>query len=227
MMGNERKSMAMDEQEKLLTAYHEAGHAICSLNVPETDPIHKATIIPRGRALGMVQQLPEKDQYSYSRAKMLSRLVITMGGRAAEEIKFGYDKVTSGASSDIAAATKLARAMVTEWGMSDKLGPVLYVDNSEEVFLGKAVTQNKNMSEETAQIIDAEIKRLVCDGHEAALKILQEKKDDWERLAQALLEYETLSGEEIKALLRGETISKMSETPVPEELKTKSSIPEA
>lgn len=226
MMGNERKSMAMDEQEKLLTAYHEAGHAICSLNVPETDPIHKATIIPRGRALGMVQQLPEKDQYSYSRAKMLSRLIITMGGRAAEEIKFGYDKVTSGASSDIAAATKLARAMVTEWGMSDKLGPVLYVDNSEEVFLGKSVTQSKNMSEETARVIDAEIKRLVCEGHEAALKILTDKKDEWERLAQALLEYETLSGEEIQALLRGEEISKTTEAPVPEERKTKSSVPE-
>lgn len=226
MMGNERKSMAMDEQEKLLTAYHEAGHAICSLNVPETDPIHKATIIPRGRALGMVQQLPEKDQYSYSRAKMLSRLIITMGGRAAEEIKFGYDKVTSGASSDIAAATKLARAMVTEWGMSDKLGPVLYVDNSEEVFLGKSVTQSKNMSEETARVIDAEIKRLVCEGHEAALKILTDKKDEWERLAQALLEYETLSGEEIQALMRGEEISKTTEAPVPEERKTKSSVPE-
>jgi cell division protease FtsH len=174
----------------------------------------------------MVQQLPEKDQYSYSRAKMLSRLVITMGGRAAEEIKFGYDKVTSGASSDIAAATKLARAMVTEWGMSDKLGPILYVDNSEEVFLGKSVTQNKNMSEETARLIDAEIKRLVTEGHEAALKILHDKNDDWERLAQALIEYETLSGEEIKAILRGEEIMKNKDAPVAEEKKTKSSIPE-
>ena len=226
MMGNERKSMAMDEQEKMLTAYHEAGHAICSLNVPETDPIHKATIIPRGRALGMVQQLPEKDQYSYSRAKMLSRLVITMGGRAAEEIKFGYDKVTSGASSDIAAATKLARAMVTEWGMSDKLGPILYVDNSEEVFLGKSVTQNKNMSEETAKLIDAEIKTLVSEAHEKALKILHEKNEDWEKLAQALMEYETLSGDEIKAVLKGEMISKAKDSPVSEEKRTKSSVPE-
>ena len=226
MMGNERKSMAMDEQEKKLTAYHEAGHAICSLNVPETDPIHKATIIPRGRALGMVQQLPEKDQYSYSRAKMLSRLVITMGGRAAEEIKFGYDKVTSGASSDIAAATKLARAMVTEWGMSDKLGPILYVDNSEEVFLGKSVTQNKNMSEETARLIDDEIQRLVTEAHESALKILKDKKDDWEHLAQALIEYETLSGDEIKAILRGEEILKNNDVPVSEEKRTRSSVPE-
>ena len=179
LMGNERKSMAMDEQEKKLTAYHEAGHAICSLNVEETDPIHKATIVPRGRALGMVQQLPEKDQYSYSRAKMLSRLIICMGGRAAEELKFGRDKVTSGASSDIAAATKMARSMVTEWGMSDLLGPVLYAENSEEVFLGKSVTQNKNMSEETARVVDAEIKRLVCEAHEGAVNILKEKKEDW------------------------------------------------
>ena len=138
LMGSERKSMAMDEQEKKLTAYHEAGHAICSLHVKETDPIHKATIIPRGRALGMVQQLPEKDQYSYTRAKMLSRLIICMGGRVSEELKFGYDKVTSGASSDIAAATNLARAMVTEWGMSNALGPVMYAENSNEVFLGRS-----------------------------------------------------------------------------------------
>ena len=166
LMGNERRSMAMDEAEKKLTAYHEAGHAICSLFVPDTDPIHKATIIPRGRALGMVQQLPEKDQYSYSRSKMLSRLIILMGGRVAEELKFGYDKVTSGASSDIAAATNLARSMVTEWGMSDKLGPVLYAENSGEVFLGKSVTQNKNMSEDTARLVDAEIKRLVTESYE-------------------------------------------------------------
>ena len=226
LMGNERKSMAMDEHEKMLTAYHEAGHAVCSLNVPETDPIHKATIVPRGRALGMVQQLPEKDQYSYSRAKMLSRLIICMGGRAAEELKFGRDKVTSGASSDIAAATKLARAMVTEWGMSDLLGPVLYVDNSEEVFLGKSVTQNKNMSEETARVVDAEIKRLVCEAHEGALKILQDKKDDWERLSQALIEYETLTGDEIKQVLAGEKIDKAAETPVSPDKQTHASVPE-
>ena len=176
LMGNERKSMAMDEKEKMLTAYHEAGHAICSLNVKETDPIHKATIIPRGRALGMVQQLPEKDQYSYTRAKMLSRLTILMGGRAAEELKFGYEAVTSGASSDIAGATNLARSMVTEWGMSDILGPIQYVDNSNEVFLGRSVTQNQNMSEETAKLIDAEIKRLVTEAHDEALKILKTKK---------------------------------------------------
>ena len=226
LMGNERKSMAMDEKEKQLTAYHEAGHAICSLNVKESDPIHKATIIPRGRALGMVQQLPEKDQYSYSRDKMLSRLVVCMGGRVAEELKFGHNKVTSGASSDIAAATKLARAMVTEWGMSELLGPVLYAENSEEVFLGKSVTQNKNMSEETAKIVDAEIKRLVCDAHDEAKSILQNKRQDWERLSEALIEYETLSGDEIQAVLRGEKIDKAAEAPVAEEKRVQASVPE-
>ena len=226
LMGNERKSMAMDEKEKRLTAYHEAGHAICSLNVKDTDPIHKATIIPRGRALGMVQQLPEKDKYSYSRAQMLSRLTIMMGGRVAEELKFGYDAVTSGASSDINAATNLARAMVTEWGMSDLLGPIRYSENSNEVFLGRSVTQNQNMSEETARLVDTEIKRLVTDGYEEAKKILQKHKKDWETLAEALIEYETLTGDEIKEVLAGQMIDKTKDAPVPEEKRTKASIPE-
>lgn len=226
LMGNERKSMAMDEKEKMLTAYHEAGHAICSLNVKDTDPIHKATIIPRGRALGMVQQLPEKDRYSYTRAQMLSRLAIMMGGRVAEELKFGYEAVTSGASSDINAATNLARAMVTEWGMSDILGPIRYSENSNEVFLGRSVTQNQNMSEETARLVDAEIKRLVTDGYEEAKKILQKHKKDWETLAQALMEYETLTGDEIKDILAGKEIDKTKDAPVPEEKRTKSSVPE-
>ena len=226
LMGSERRSMAMDENEKKLTAYHEAGHAICSLYVESTDPIHKATIIPRGRALGMVQQLPEKDQYSYSRIKMLSRLIIMMGGRVAEELKFGEKNVTSGASSDIAAATNLARSMVTEWGMSEKLGPVLYAENTGEVFLGKSVTQSKNMSEETARLVDAEIKQLVVDAHDKAYKLLQEKIEEWERLAQALLEYETLTGEEIEQVIKGEKVDKSSEVPVPEEKRTHSSVPE-
>ena len=226
LMGAEKKSMAMDEKEKTLTAYHEAGHAICSLYVEETDPIHKATIIPRGHALGMVQQLPEKDQYSYSRAKMLSRLVIMMGGRVAEELKFGYNAVTSGASSDIAAATNLARSMVTEWGMSDLLGPILYAENSGEVFLGKSVTQNKNVSEETARLVDSEIKRLVTEGHDNAKKLLQEKEKEWELLAQALIEYETLTGDEIKKVIAGEKLDKSDEGPVSEEKRTHSSVPE-
>ena len=226
LMGNERKSMAMDEKEKQLTAYHEAGHAICSLNVKDTDPIHKATIIPRGRALGMVQQLPQKDKYSYTRAQMLSRLTILMGGRVAEELKFGYDAVTSGASSDINAATNLARAMVTEWGMSDILGPIRYSENSNEVFLGRSVTQNQNMSEETARLVDAEIKRLVTDGYEEAKKILQKHQTDWEKLSLALMEYETLTGDEIKDVLAGNIIDKTKDAPVSEEKRTKSSIPE-
>lgn len=226
LMGNERKSMAMDDKEKELTAYHEAGHAICSLYTEESDPIHKATIIPRGRALGMVQQLPEKDQYSYSKTKMLSRLVICMGGRVAEELKFGVNKITSGASSDIAAATNLARSMVTEWGMSDKLGPVLYAENSGEVFLGKSVTQNKNVSEETARLVDAEIKCLVTNAYDEAKKLLTNKKKEWETLAKALIEYETLSGEEICAVIAGKKIDKSDELPVDEEHRTQSSIPE-
>ena len=226
LMGNERKSMAMDEEEKKLTAYHEAGHAICSLHVAETDPIHKATIIPRGRALGMVQQLPEKDQYSYTRAKMLSRLIICMGGRASEELKFGYDKVTSGASADISAATNLARSMVTEWGMSDILGPVLYAENSNEVFLGRAVTQNKNMSEETARLVDSEIKRLLVEAHDKATAILKKNDKELEALAKALIEYETLTGDEIKEVIAGKTLNRTDQTPVPPEKQTKSSVPE-
>ena len=226
LMGNERKSMAMDDKEKELTAYHEAGHAICSLYTEESDPIHKATIIPRGRALGMVQQLPEKDQYSYSKTKMLSRLVICMGGRVAEELKYGADKITSGASSDIAAATNLARSMVTEWGMSDVLGPVLYAENSGEVFLGKSVTQNKNVSEETARLVDSEIKRLVTTAYEQAKTLLTKKKKEWETLSKALIEYETLTGEEIKDVVAGKKIEKSEEVPVGEEMRTQSSIPE-
>ena len=226
LMGNERKSMAMDEKEKKLTAYHEAGHAICGLFTPGADPIHKATIIPRGRALGMVQYLPEKDRYSFTRQQMLARLISVMGGRAAEELKFGHDEVSSGASSDIAAATNLARSMVTEWGMSDKLGPVLYAENSGEVFLGKSVTQNKNMSEDTARLVDAEIKALVTEGHEKALKLLQEKNEEWERLAQALMEYETLTGEDIDKVIKGEPIDIHHDAPVPEEKRTQASVPE-
>lgn len=226
LMGTERKSMAMDDREKMNTAYHEAGHAICSLYTEGSDPIHKATIIPRGRALGMVQQLPEKDRYSITRQQMMSRLIVAMGGRVAEEMKFGYDAVTSGASGDIQMATNLARSMVTEWGMSDALGPVLYAENSGEVFLGKSVTQNQNMSEETARLVDAEIKRLVTEGYEGARKLLKEKEKEWTMLAEALIEYETLTGDEIKQVIAGEKIDKSAECPVEEGKRTQSSIPE-
>jgi len=203
MMGAERKSMVMTEDEKRMTAYHEGGHALVALTVPNTDPVHKATIIPRGRALGMVMQLPERDKLSMSYEQMTSRLAILMGGRVAEEIIFGKEKVTSGASSDIDQATKLARAMVTKWGYSDQLGVVSYGENQEEVFLGHSVSRTQNISEDTARIIDAEIKRLVQAGYEEAKRIITERLEDLHALAKALLEYETLSGDEIINALKG------------------------
>ncbi|MDP3593195.1 ATP-dependent zinc metalloprotease FtsH [Phenylobacterium sp.] len=203
MMGAERKSMAMTEDEKRLTAYHEGGHALIALNVPATDPVHKATIIPRGRALGMVMQLPERDQLSMSYEQMTSRLAILMGGRMAEELIFGKDKITSGASSDIDQATRLAKAMVTKWGFSDKLGVVSYGENQDEVFLGHSVSRTQNISEETAKLIDQEVKRLVQEGFDEARRILTEKLEDLHTLAKALLEYETLSGDEIINALKG------------------------
>jgi cell division protease FtsH len=203
LMGAERRSMVMTEDEKKNTAYHEGGHALVALTVPSADPVHKATIIPRGRALGMVMQLPEGDRYSMNYEQMTSRLAIMMGGRVAEELIFGKDKVTSGASSDIQAATGLARSMVTRWGYSDKLGLVAYGDNQEEVFLGHSVSRTQNVSEETAKVIDAEVKRLVKGGYDEAKRILTEKLDDLHTLAKALLEYETLSGDEIVGALKG------------------------
>ncbi|MEX0406260.1 ATP-dependent zinc metalloprotease FtsH [Aquibium sp. LZ166] len=204
MMGAERRSTAMTQAEKELTAYHEGGHAIMALNVPASDPLHKATIIPRGRALGMVMQLPEGDRYSMSYKYMVSRLAIMMGGRVAEEIKFGKENITSGAASDIDQATKLARAMVTRWGFSDKLGQVAYGDNQEEVFLGHSVARQQHMSEETQQIIDAEVRRLIEEAYSEARRILTEKNDEWIAVAEALLEYETLSGDEIRQVIAGQ-----------------------
>ncbi|HXG81221.1 MAG TPA: ATP-dependent zinc metalloprotease FtsH [Sphingomicrobium sp.] len=210
LMGTERKSMVMTEDEKRMTAYHEAGHAIVALHEPASDPIHKATIIPRGRALGMVMRLPERDNYSYHRDKMHANMAVAMGGRVAEELIFGYDKVSSGASSDIQYATGLARDMVTRWGMSDALGPLQYADADEEVFLGYSVNRQRNMSNETAQLIDKEIRRVVEEGYERAKYLLNEHRDQLETLAQALLEYETLSGDEIKTLLEGGKIDRGS-----------------
>ncbi len=204
MMGAERRTLVMTEQEKILTAYHEGGHAIVALNVPATDPVHKATIIPRGRALGMVMQLPERDKLSMSYEQMTSRLAVLMGGRVSEEIVFGKEKVTSGAQSDIEQATKLARAMVTRWGFSDELGTVMYGENQEEVFLGYSMGRQQNISEATSQKIDAEVRRLVEAGLAEATRILTEKRQDLETLAKGLLEYETLTGEEIYGLLRGQ-----------------------
>ena len=211
MMGAERRSMVMSEEEKKLTAYHEAGHAVVALHEPQSDPIHKATIVPRGRALGMVMRLPEGDRLSLKRDKLHADLAVAMGGRVAEEIIFGDDKVTTGASGDIRMATDMARRMVTEWGMSDKLGMIHYGANQEEVFLGHSVTQSKNMSENTANLIDAEIKALVQAGYDKAKKLLTDNIDELHKVAKALLEYEMLSGDEIKALLRGETIIRKDE----------------
>ena len=208
MMGAERRSMVMTEDEKKMTAYHEAGHAIVALHEPASDPIHKATIIPRGRALGMVMRLPERDSYSYHRDKMHANMAVAMGGRVAEELIFGYDKVSSGASGDIQYATKLARDMVTQWGMSDAMGPIQYEEQQGETFLGYSQSQGMNVSQETAQKIDREIRSLVEKGYDRAKQVLTDYGEELEKLAQALLEYETLSGEEIKILLDGGSIDR-------------------
>ena len=210
MMGVERKSMVMSEEEKRMTAYHEAGHAVVSVHCTASDPIHKATIIPRGRALGMVMRLPEADKISYLREKMLADLAVSMGGRVAEEMIFGHDKVSSGASSDIQYATRLSNAMVTQWGMSDRLGPILF-----------APTEDTNhaliRSPEAIAQVDAEIKRIVNEAHAEATRILTEHRDQLEAVALALIEYETLTGDEIKAIMRGEKIAR----PDPAELAPK------
>ena len=201
MMGAERKSMVMTEDDKKLTAYHESGHAIVALNEKASDPIHKATIIPRGRALGVVWTLPERDKYSHSREYLEANISKAMGGRIAEELIFGHEKVTSGAASDIQMATKLAKDMVTRFGMSNELGPLTYGENEDEVFLGRSITRHQQMSEETAKKVDAEIKKIVDAGYKRAKKILTEKIDDMHKLAKALILYETLTGDEITDLI--------------------------
>ena len=201
MMGAERRSMVMTEDDKKLTAYHEGGHAIVALNEKASDPIHKATIIPRGRALGVVWTLPERDKYSHTREYLEANISKAMGGRVAEELIFGHDKVTSGASSDIQMATKLAKDMVTRFGMSKELGPLTYGENEDEVFLGRSITRQQHMSEETAKKVDIEIKKIVDQGYQKAKKILTEKIDDLHKMAKALLIYETLTGDEIKDLI--------------------------
>lgn len=232
IMGAERRSMVMTDEEKRLTAYHEAGHAIIALYVPKHDPLHKVTIIPRGRALGVTMSLPERDRYGYSKLELESRIAMTFGGRVAERLVFGPENITTGAGNDIKQATEMARRMVTEYGFSEKLGPLRYTDNEEEVFLGHSVTQRKNVSDATAKLIDDEIRRLIDNGEMLAEKILTEHRDELEKLAVALLEYETLSGEEVKALLRGEPIVRPTAddepTPTPRDNSgRKSSVPSA
>jgi len=225
MMGAERRSMVMTDEERRLTAYHESGHAIVAVKSPASDPVHKATIIPRGRALGMVMRLPEGDRISVSREKLYADIAVAMGGRIAEELVFGPDKVTSGASSDIQMATKIARAMVTQFGMSEKLGPLTYAENEQEVFLGHSVTQTKSVSEATAETIDAEIRRIIDESYTRAREILEGDLDQLHTLAKALLEYETLTGDEIRALLNGEQIARPSPDEPPKDAGRRSSVP--
>lgn len=224
MMGAERRSMVMSDEEKKMTAYHEGGHAVVAVLCDNTDPIHKATIIPRGRALGMVMQLPERDEVSYYRDRLETRLAILMGGRIAEELILGQGRVSAGASGDFKMATNIARRMVTEWGMSELLGPMSYKDNQDEVFLGHSVARTQNVSEQTAQKIDLEVRRIIDEAYAHARKILEENRDALELVAQALLEYETLTGDEIKALIRGEPMSRKPDEPIKEPRK-RSSVP--
>jgi cell division protease FtsH len=209
LMGVERRSLVMSDEEKKRTAYHEAGHAITAVLVPESEPIHKATIIPRGRALGMVMRLPEDDRLSMSRNNAIAHLVVAMGGRVAEEVVYGKDNICNGAMGDIKMATRVARSMVTEWGMSEKLGMIAYVDDDQNSgFFG---AQSRNFSEETAREIDEEIRRLIEDAYEQARNYLHGHVDELHRLANALLEYETLSGEEIRQIMRGQPIERVEE----------------
>ncbi|QJE73591.1 ATP-dependent metallopeptidase FtsH/Yme1/Tma family protein [Aerophototrophica crusticola] len=219
MMGAERRSMVMTEQEKKLTAYHEAGHALVGLHMPASDPLHKVTIIPRGRALGVTMNLPERDKYTYSKVELESRLAMMFGGRVAEELVFGPEAVTTGAGNDIQQATNMARRMVTEFGMSDKLGRVRYSANEQEVFLGHSVTQQQNMSEATANLIDQEVRRIIEEAEGHARRILTTERDGLEKITLALLEYETLSGDEVRALLRGEAIVRTDPPARPPEAK--------
>jgi cell division protease FtsH len=225
LMGTERRSMVMTDEEKLATAYHETGHAIVNLELPDCDPLHKVTIIPRGRALGVTMALPEKDRYSYSKGWMESRIAMCFGGRIAEQLIYGESHLNSGAADDIRQATGMARRMVTEFGMSERLGPLRYSENEEEVFLGHSVTQRKNVSDDTARLIDEEVRRIVEEGEGKAREILTKNIDGLHIVAKGLLEYETLSGDEVRALLRGEKIRQGTtdaNTPKP-----RSSIPTA
>jgi cell division protease FtsH len=206
MMGAERRSLVMTEEEKLATAYHEAGHALVSVKVPDGDPLHKVTIVPRGRALGITMNLPERDKLSYSKQWCEARIAMSFGGRIAEQLIYGKDHLNTGASSDITQATELARSMVTEWGMSEKLGPLRYNENQQEIFLGHAITQRQNMSEDTAKLIDLEVRRIVTEGEAKAREVLTAHRTELEAIAQGLMELETLTGEEVKTLMRGEKI---------------------
>ncbi|MDG4576646.1 MAG: ATP-dependent zinc metalloprotease FtsH [Defluviicoccus sp.] len=212
LMGMERRSMVMTDEEKLLTAYHEGGHALVALNVPAHDPLHKITIIPRGRALGVTVSLPERDRYTFSLTELQSRLAVAFGGRIAEELVFGPENVTTGAGNDIKVATEMARRMVTEFGFSEKLGPLRYADNQEEIFLGHSVTQQKHVSDATARLIDEEVRRLIDEAEQRARDILTEHRKDLDAVATALLEHETLSGSDVRDILNGQPIHRPTAT---------------
>jgi cell division protease FtsH len=203
MMGTERRSMVMSEDEKRLTAFHEAGHAIVGRLVPEHDPVYKVTIIPRGRALGVTMFLPEQDRYSISRLQLDSQLASLFGGRVAEEIVFGTERVTTGASNDIERATSIARNMVTRWGLTEKLGPLAYSEDEDEVFLGRSVTQHKHMSDDTARLIDEEVRDIIDAAHNKARGLLESHLDQLHLMADALMKYETIDNEQIDQIMEG------------------------
>jgi cell division protease FtsH len=203
MMGTERRSMVMSEKEKKLTAYHEAGHAIVGRLVPEHDPVYKVTIIPRGRALGVTMFLPEQDKYSISRLQLDSQLASLFGGRVAEEIIYGADHVTTGASNDIERATAIARNMVTKWGLTEKLGPLTYSEDEDEVFLGRSVTQHKHVSDDTARLIDVEVREIIDAAHSKAKELLESHLDQLNLMAEALIRFETIDGDQIDQIMEG------------------------
>jgi cell division protease FtsH len=203
MMGAERRSLVMSEEEKKLTAYHEAGHAIVGLSVPQHDPVHKVTIVPRGRALGVTMFLPEEDRHSYSKQRLISQICSLFGGRLAEEIIFGKDAVTTGASNDIERVTEIARNMVTKWGLSERMGPLAYGADDDEVFLGKSVTQHKHISDETAHAIDEEIRSIVEECYRRAKKVLEDNRDKLHLMADALMKYETIDRKQIDEVMAG------------------------
>jgi cell division protease FtsH len=215
MLGVERKSLVLSDEERKLTAYHEAGHALVSVRVPGLDPVHKVTIVPRGRALGITFSLPEEDRHNYTKEYILGRLAMAYGGRVAEELIFGPDKVTTGAAQDIEQATEMARRMVTQFGMSDVVGPVAVGDREQQIFLGREIAQHREVSEKTAELVDTEVKRILEEAHSRARKILQGDMDTLHRMAEALLERETLDREEVDLVARGEELPLRAPTPVP------------
>jgi cell division protease FtsH len=216
LLGAERKSLVMKEEERRLTAYHEAGHAVCAMMVKGNDPLHKVTIVPRGRALGVAFTLPEDDRVSVTREQIEARLVMAYGGRVAEEIIFGRDRVTTGAASDIHQATGIARRYVTQWGLSDAIGPVLVGDNEQEVFLGQQIVSRREVSEQTAQLVDAEVKRVIDSAYALATRVLSENIQLLHAVAASLLERETLTREDIELLKRGEKLPpRVPTTPIP------------